>query len=65
MRQSGHWSGSAALDLQALVALLDTRIQQIDIGAVQREVRPFLRDPRDIDVWSREFIHAAARRLTT
>ena len=65
MRQSGHWSSSATLDLQALVALLDTRIQQIDIDAVKREVRPFLRDPLGIDVWSRDFFHAAARRLTT
>lgn len=64
MRQSRHWEGEAALDLPALIELLDARIQQVDIDAVKREVRPFLRDAHGVDIWSDEFFHAAARRMT-
>lgn len=63
MRQSGHWGGDASIDAKRLRELLDARILQLDIEALKREVRPFLRDPHGIDVWSREFFHAVARRL--
>lgn len=63
LRQSGHWSVETPLDLPSLLGMLDARIARVDIEAVKREVRPFLRDARGPDVWSQDFFRAAARRV--
>ena len=54
MDQSGHRS-SATLTLDALHELLKERIQSVDIAAAAEEARPFLRDPRELELWSERF----------
>lgn len=54
MDQSGHRS-SADLRLDALHELLKERIQSVDIAAAAEEARPFLRDPRELELWSERF----------
>jgi hypothetical protein len=51
-------SGSAQishLDIKTLQGMLRERIINIDISAAAEEVRPFLRDPRELALWSEEF----------
>jgi predicted nucleotidyltransferase component of viral defense system len=48
-------SGNAvaeSLDLPALQTLLQNRIEHVDIAAAAEEVRPFLRDTRELELWS-------------
>ena len=45
----------AHLDIKTLQDLLEKRIQNVDIAAAAEEVRPFLRDPRELALWSEKF----------
>jgi predicted nucleotidyltransferase component of viral defense system len=54
MAHSGTRS-EASLDLPALQTLLKERFEQVDISAAAEEVRPFLRDPRELELWSEAF----------
>ncbi len=54
MRQSGHWDG-AVLTPDGLADLLRERFAAVDFKQAADEVRPFLHDPRELDLWSEEF----------
>ncbi len=62
MRQSGHWNGGA-ITRQILVDLLRERFAAIDFKQAADEVRVFLPDPRELQLWSREFFDGLAVRL--
>ena len=62
MRQSGHWDG-AAIDGDLLRQLLRERFGKIDFKQAADEVRMFLPDPRELDLWSLEFFHEVAARV--
>ena len=54
IRQSGHQKNEE-LDLTTLRSLLEERIATVNIAAAAEEVRPFLRDARELTLWSDEF----------
>lgn len=62
MRQSGHWSGEA-ISLDTLRRLLAERIEVIDFRKAAEEVRAFLHDPRELDLWSKEFFLELTARI--
>lgn len=62
MRQSGHWDGGAVTP-QVLVDLLRERFAATDFKQAADEVRVFLPDPRELQLWSREFFDNLAVRL--
>jgi hypothetical protein len=62
MRQSGHWNGGT-ITRNALVDLLRERFTAIDFKQAADEVRVFLSDPRELQLWSREFFDELAGRL--
>ena len=62
MRQSGHFT-DGTLTPETLVALLHERFAQIDFAQAAGEVRPFVHDPRELDLWSEEFFNELASRL--
>lgn len=62
MRQSGHWDGGA-ITPQVLVDLLRERFGAVDFKQAAEEVRVFLPDPRELQLWSREFFDGLAVRL--
>jgi len=59
MRQSGHW-GNESLTPQRLRDLLKERFQVLDFRKAADDVRVFLKDPRELDLWSREFFDKLA-----
>jgi len=63
MRQSGHWTGEAALDEPSFRRLLSERIDTLDVDLARSEVLPFVRNPDEITVWSSEFFAATAERV--
>ncbi len=50
------------LDIPTLLTLLEKRFKSVDINAAAEEVRPFLRDPRELALWSEEFFIGLAQR---
>ncbi len=46
---------TAPFDTASLQVLLRDRIQSIDMAAAAEDVRPFLRDPRELQLWNEEF----------
>jgi predicted nucleotidyltransferase component of viral defense system len=61
MRQSGHWDRPDPLDGPKILQLLDERFAQVDFAQAAEDVRPFIRDPRSLDLWSREFFVAVTK----
>jgi len=62
MRQSSHWDGEP-LTRDLLAQLLHKRFAEIDYEQAAEEVRVFLPDPRETELWSREFFDDLAGRL--
>ncbi len=62
MRQSGHWNGGT-ITRQVLVDLLRERFAAVDFRQASEEVRVFLPDPRELQLWSKEFFEGLAVRL--
>lgn len=62
MRQSGHWNGEP-MTRKILAGLLHERFSKIDFKQAADEVRVFLSDPRELELWSRKFFDDLAGRL--
>lgn len=55
-RIKGNGSGDMGkLDIPMLHNLLKNRFKSINIKAAGEEVRPFLRDPKELELWSEQF----------
>ncbi len=63
MRQTGHWEGPAPLTEADLRGLLARRIDRVDIGQIRGEAERFLKDPRPLALWSKEFFQDVASRV--
>ena len=59
MRQSGHWNGEP-IDATILNQLLRERFQGIDFKQAADEVRVFLTDSRELELWSLDFFNSLA-----
>lgn len=62
MLQTGHQS-TGMLNLEALKSLLNERFKKVDLAAAANEVRPFLRDARELALWSETFFMDLVTRL--
>lgn len=62
IKQSGN-PQIESLDISTLKELLLERIEGVDIAAAAEEVRPFLRDPRELTLWSDSFFADLVSRL--
>lgn len=55
MKQSGDYTDNRPLDPETLKAMLHAALEDLDINEARREVAPFVRDQRVLDLWSMEF----------
>jgi predicted nucleotidyltransferase component of viral defense system len=55
MRQSGDWTGTRSLTEEDFSHLYRQRVAQVDFLQAVNDVLPFIQDPRELDVWSRDF----------
>ncbi|WP_289103391.1 nucleotidyl transferase AbiEii/AbiGii toxin family protein [uncultured Marinobacter sp.] len=60
--QSGDIA-SPCLDERDFRNLLHQRIDSLDVRSAKMDVERFIPEPRDLDVWSRDYFHALADRL--
>jgi predicted nucleotidyltransferase component of viral defense system len=63
MRQSGDYAEGKPLTPDKLRRFLEQAVADLDIEQVRREVSPFIRDRRAMDVWSREFFRNIIQRV--
>lgn len=63
MKQSGHWEMNKTLTESSFRERLSTRIESLNIDAARSEALPFILNPDSVSIWSKEFFHAAARRI--
>jgi predicted nucleotidyltransferase component of viral defense system len=55
MRAGGELASDETLTEEKVKKLLNTRLEEIDLGAAKDDVRPFLRDTSQLDLWSVDF----------
>jgi predicted nucleotidyltransferase component of viral defense system len=63
MRQTCDWREVGNLAGEKAIELLHARIDSIEVDQVRREVAPFVKDQRSLEVWSRDFFHSVAARI--
>lgn len=61
--QSGHWSKNESLGAKDFFDLLNKKIDELDVEKARQEVEPFIKDPRALEVWSRDFFHQLVQRI--
>lgn len=60
-RPSTERGNSAPLTGAAVIELLTAAIDASDVEQARREVEPVVRDPRALEMWSRDFFHDLVR----
>ncbi|MFV1995813.1 MAG: nucleotidyl transferase AbiEii/AbiGii toxin family protein [Verrucomicrobiales bacterium] len=63
LEQTGHWDPATELDLETLRIRLAERFASVDFEQAKNDVRPFIRDPDELALWSREFFVELVDRL--
>ena len=64
MRQTGHWTGDTLLTSEKFKGLLIEAIEKLDVEQARKDVEPFVKNPENLSVWSREFFLDVASRIT-
>ncbi len=63
MRQTGHWKSKKPLSPNEFRSLLEKRIENLDFGMTRQEVEPYVKEPKKLEIWSREFFMDIATRV--
>lgn len=63
LRQTGFYTKETHLSEAALRELLEKRIQDVDIELAKKDVIRFIRNPKDVDVWSKDYFRYVASKL--
>lgn len=61
MIQSGHLNEQDALTEALLRERLEQRFSQVDIDQIREDARPFVVDPRSLELWSKDFFVSVTR----
>jgi predicted nucleotidyltransferase component of viral defense system len=65
MIQSGNLFPGETIDHNKLLELLQKRIVSIDWEQAKKDVKPFIEDPKQLDLWSVKFFEDLITRITT
>jgi len=63
MRQTGDWKDDAPLTSERFQVLLTKAINNLDVDQIRREVEPFIKNPKNLSIWSRDFFLDVALRI--
>jgi len=63
MRQSGDWQEGRNISRYDLLRFYEHRVEQVDFSKAAADVLPFINDPREIDLWSRDFFSALKEKI--
>lgn len=65
IRQSGDWPTNKSMKASDLQSLLSKKFDQLNIEAAKKDIKPFLKDPMSIEIWSRDFFKSLLSQLKT
>jgi len=63
MRQTGDWKDDAPLTSERFQDLLTKAINNLDVDQIRREVETFIKNPKNLSIWSRDFFLDVASRI--
>ena len=63
MRQTGHWSGDKTLSFTSFRDLLFETIDRLDVNQASKDVAPFVKDQKQLALWSHDFFREVASRI--
>ncbi|MFH1313704.1 MAG: nucleotidyl transferase AbiEii/AbiGii toxin family protein [Candidatus Eisenbacteria bacterium] len=63
MRQSGDYTDDEPLSREKLQTFLGRAVEELDVEQARREVAPFVRDQRALEVWSKDFFSRIMMRI--
>ena len=63
MRQTGDWKDDAPLTSERFQILLTKAINNLDVDQIRREVETFIKNPKNLSIWSRDFFLDVALRI--
>ena len=63
LRQRRVYTDNAPLTPEKYTGMIYRRIESIDFDAARADVAVFIPDPRDLDVWSRDYFHQVLSNL--
>jgi len=63
MRQTLDWTGADRLEKKAFSEIIHSSIDKLDVDQARREVKPFVKKPGTLSIWSREFFHDIVSRI--
>jgi predicted nucleotidyltransferase component of viral defense system len=61
--QSGHWKENKKFDLNVLKKLLESKFDNIDWESAKKDVLPFIKDPFELQVWSKDFFKSLLKKV--
>lgn len=63
MRQTGHWKGEEAMTEASFRQILSDAIEGLKVEDARKDVFPFVRNPKELDLWSVDFFKAVAAQV--
>ena len=63
MIQTGYWEEGKNLTEKIFRELLINRINSFRIDEARKEVQPFVKQPDDLNIWSKDFFTSLVRRI--
>jgi len=63
MKQTGDLEDNQSLTRECLMDLLEKAVDSLDVKAATRDVMPFLKDVRAVEVWSNDFFRDVVSRV--
>jgi predicted nucleotidyltransferase component of viral defense system len=64
LRQTGGWTSAKKMTQKDLLGLLEEKFSTLDIAQARKDILPFIKDPRSVEIWSNEFFLSLLPRLT-
>jgi hypothetical protein len=63
MRQTGDWKGRKELTADSFSKLIHDAIEALDINKARIETSAFVKDPKTLSIWSKDFFHDIASKI--
>ncbi len=63
MRQTGHSHENEPLTHEKFLHILKHKIDNLNLNAARKDVIPFLKNPGEIDIWSKDFFLSALEKI--
>jgi predicted nucleotidyltransferase component of viral defense system len=64
MRQSGHWNRASSLTQEEFLKILENKIKHLNIHSAKEDIQSFIKDPKSIAIWSKEFFLSLIPRIS-